>query len=387
MNDFSFIRLEPDFATARDTRLPSIADVSLYDYIQLLPDEHYVQITNVPDGISFSDNVQVLIVDCKDRQLADVTPRVMIKEFTDNRGKQQIVYEMYKLGVDFYKYPVFFKFIHTVSDHVWWSNPVIISNYEKQFTQRFVYKSYHEHAGIAYNIANLYQSIRLRCYFDGNDGTSSAKEYVTIDGIAMTSRLIDTEWEKYKFERINDFTYRRLNKMLSSDVIYSGGYRITNKNIIPSNERSGNSNFYPLDFKLAVDYSEFFDEGLQMFSVFHVTAHWPLAIVPIRVSHWIQIWITFNNFFHIGTGAVTVHNSLGLLVASYPTGLITGDKITFFPLGFTPAPGVYTITLPLGFALENTTGDTTSISWEVTVIADVVHEYDPADYDTDNDYL
>ena len=178
MNDYSFIRLEQTFDKAKNIGDSPIATIFYSDSIQLLPDETYVQITNTTLGISFDGNYQVLIVDCEGTELADITNRVAIEQFTDAAGLPQIKYELYKLGVDFYKEEVCLKFIHTVSNAVWYSNPIIISHYESNFVSRFDYMNYDGN--------NLMLSIGLRCWFETSDFESSSKEYTTIcvnDGV------------------------------------------------------------------------------------------------------------------------------------------------------------------------------------------------------------
>ena len=257
MNDLSFIRLETTFDKAKDTRNSPVSSIIYNDAIQLLPNKTYVQVSNLKDGISFDGNYQVLLVNCKNEQLADITTKIAIEQFTDANGVPQIKYELSNLGVDFYKQSVHFKFKHTVSDAVWYSNPVIVSYYQKEFVTRFDYMNY--------DGTDVMKSISLRCYFETNDAESSSKEYTSIDGRKVTSRLILTEFEKYKFDRIDNFTYRRLNAMLSSSIIYVNGHRMTDKVVSQSKERFADTNVFGIDFKIAVDYSEEFTAGLQVF--------------------------------------------------------------------------------------------------------------------------
>ena len=298
MNDYSFIRLEQTFEKAKNIGDSPIATIFYSDSIQLLPDEIYVQKTDTTLGISFDGNYQVLVVDCKGTELADITNKVAIEQFTDANGLPQIKYELYKIGVDFYKENVHLKFIHTVSSAVWYSNPIIISDYQNEFVTRFDYMNY--------DGSNLMLSIGLRCWFETNDFESSSKEYTTINGNKVTSRLILTEFEKYKFDRVDNFTYRRLNKMLTNSIIYVNGYRMTNKVVTASKERQGDSNVFPLDFKIAIDYNESFVNSYQVFEPLNYQLY-PIdnGIYTVTIPQ--PFLITFNRNVSITDNTLRAH--------------------------------------------------------------------------------
>jgi len=256
MNDYSFIRLKPTMLEAIDTRTVSIANIGYSDQVQLSPNEKYTQITNTTLGIAFDGNYAVYVCDCSGFILNDITSFVQISEFTDNKGTQQIAFTLDNIGFDYYKKQVLLKFVHTVSDYVWFSNLITITDYDLEKTTRFEYRDYSEFNGIAYNIANVYQSIRLNCEFIGNDSESKKSEYTSIDGIKVSSRLIETEFEKYLFPKIDNFTYRRLNKLLSHPVIYVNDYRVTDKQTIKASQHKGMTNIFEIDFNLAINYKE-----------------------------------------------------------------------------------------------------------------------------------
>ena len=265
MNDLSFIRLEDSFLKAKNTRNSPTASIIYNDAIQLLPNETYVQVTNTTNGISFDGNYRVEVVNCSEFVLADITDNVAIEQFTDANGVPQIKFEITNVGVDFYKKSVFLKFTHTVSNYRWYSNPIVITAYLSQYTTRFDYMNY--------DGTDIMRSIRLGCWFDVNDAESSSSQYTTINGKKVTSRLILTEFEKYKFDRIDNFTYRRLNNMLSNSVIYVNDYRMTDKVVTASKDRAGDTNNFMLDFKIAIDYSESYTSSLQIFEPLEVVLY------------------------------------------------------------------------------------------------------------------
>jgi len=256
MNDLAFIRLKPTLAEALDTRQSAYANLNYYFQIQLSTTGSYAQITNSKTNIAFDGNYSVYVCDLCGTELLDITAKVQISEFTDNKGKQQIRFVLNNIGTDFYKQPITLRFKHTVSDYVWYTNPITISDRDIEQTTRFDYRDYKEFDGIAYNRANNYQSIRLSCCFVGNDIESSSSEYTTLDGLKVNSRLIKTEYEKYFFPGIDNFTYRRLNCLLSHPVIYVNDYRVTNKQTIPAEDFIGATNITDLEFKLGINYNE-----------------------------------------------------------------------------------------------------------------------------------
>lgn len=288
MNDYSFLRLLPDFNKAKSESLPALATIGYFNQIQLSTTGTYLQITTTPEGIAFDGNYNVFIVDCDGNHLKDITSNVAISEFTDNNGVQQIAFEITYINQDFYYKTVFLKFVHTVSDYVWYSNAILISDYKLEETTRFDYRGFTEFNGIAYNNADFFQSIRLRCRFELNDSESTSGQYTTFDGLKVTSRLIETEFEKYIFEEIDNFTYRRLNKLLSHQVIYVNGNRITDKQTIASSEREGDTNLFNIEFKSAINYKETFTPAFQIHDELALTFYAPfgnytLAGLPLNI--------------------------------------------------------------------------------------------------------
>lgn len=264
MNDLAFIRLEPSLIAAKETNPSAFANIGYFNQIQLSPDEEYIQITNTKDGIAFDGNYAVFVCDCTGNELLEITDLVQIIESYDNRGKQQICFVISPIGVDFSNQLVLLKFIHTVSDSIWYSNLLTITNNRLFRTTRFDYKSYSELDGIAYDRFDKYQSIRLNCTFIGNDIESKSTGYISENGIKVTSRLIKTEFQKLIFLNVDNFTYRRLNSLLVSSVIYINDYRVTDKQTLASKDLFGQTNISTLDFKVAINYNEKLSDILKL---------------------------------------------------------------------------------------------------------------------------
>jgi len=296
MNDLSFIRLEPSLEKGRNTRPSPIADIFYENQIQLSPNEFYCQISNTKDGISFDGNYSVFVVDCCGNELRDITDRIQLTEFTFN-GFPQIKFEIAPIGFDFYMKPVLLRFKHTVSDAVWFSNPIVISDYQINNTSRFNYRNYKG----AEAIANVMQSIRLKCYFDTNDIESEITEYTQIDGLKVSGRAVKTEFEKYKFEEIDNFTFRRLNHVLTSNVVYINSNRSTNKQTIEAGERLGDSNVWEQDFTIPINYNDTFNDVPQLWGAFAVIDLIPSGIFTSQIP--VVANKVFNNKFSDVFGA------------------------------------------------------------------------------------
>lgn len=276
MNDLSFIRLEPNFNDAKYLRASTATTIFYNGQIILCPNQVYLQTTNTKLGIAFDGNFKVTIIDCNENELQNITSKVAINERTIN-GLPQIDFEIANIGTDYYSKNVYLKFEHTVSNYVWYSNPLQITNYFDATSSRFDYKNAND---------TYYQSITLKCFFSVNDAESTSSEYVTYQGKKVTSRLITTELEQYFFDSIDNFTYRRLNNLLSRNIVYINGNRITNKQTLPSKARAGDTNIFNLDFKVAIDYNDIFVEELQIFDDLLV-----ISTLPINLGTYTQISI------------------------------------------------------------------------------------------------
>jgi hypothetical protein len=338
MNDLSFLRLEPNFNDAKYTRASSASSIFYLGQIILKPNETYLQTTNTKLGIAFDGNYKVTVVDCVDKELLDITSKVAINERTIN-GLPQIDFEIVNIGVDFYAKKVYLKFEHTVSDYVWWSNAVNITNNFDTTCSRFDYK----------NATDTYfQSITLKCFFSVNDDDSNSSEYTTQYGKKITSRLINTEFEQYFFEKLDNFTFRRLNNLLRKNVIYINGNRVTTKQTLPSTGRTADTNVFNIDFKVPIDYNDTYDYGLQIFSEFALISKTPLGIYTLAtVGN--DIIGSFNRDLVLGTGTLTLFKDGSLFQTFTQTDIVVVDNtFTIDITGLIVANGEYYINFTNG---------------------------------------
>jgi hypothetical protein len=350
MNDLSFIRLEPNFNDAKYLRASTASKIFYNGQIILCPNQTYLQTTNTKLGIAFDGNFQVTIVDCNDNQLQDITANVAINERTI-AGLPQIDFEIANIGTDYYAKNVYLKFRHTVSNYVWYSNPLQITNYFDDISSRFNYKNAND---------TYYQSITLKCFFSVNDAESNSSEYVTYEGKKVTSRLITTELEQYFFDSIDNFTFRRLNNLLSRNIVYINGNRITDKQTVASKARAGDTNIFNLDFKVAIDYNDIFVEELQIFETLEIVEQSPLGFYSSLIPT--ELIGAFNRDITLGIGTLTIYKD-NVLFASFNQGDISvvGNEFTIDILGLLVDNGNYYINFTSGL-FNDVLGDTIAIT-------------------------
>ena len=258
--DYSFIRL----SKIEDSENPAISKINYSDCIQLATDEIYTQISNNSDGIAFDNDYSVFVVDCENTELLDITAKVDIYEFTDKNGINQVIFTIDSIGQDFGFNPLKLKFIKTTGSDVWYSNELIITDEFLEETTRFDYKSNGYFHGISYDIINVKQSIRLRCFFDRLDNETEVKDYYQITrGNTISTRALFKELSHYKFSTINPFVFRRINILLIHDIIYIDTFRMTNKTNVKGSERLGFSNLSEAEFSAFIDKSDVYISGLQ----------------------------------------------------------------------------------------------------------------------------
>lgn len=377
MNDYSFIRLEPTLEKAIYTRNSPVATIIKNDFVHLLPNETYLQTTSLKDGISFDGNYKVEIIDCLGAILKDITDNVAIEQFTDSNGIPQIHFEITNINADFYKKEVLFKFTHTVSDYVWYSNKLVITSYEANKTTRFDYIEYSE---------TKVKSIRLACWFERNDAESESSEYININGIKTTSRLVRTEYEHYLFDAIDNFTYRRLNHLLTSPIIYVNGYRMTNKVVVQSDDRKFDTNYFALKLKLALNYQEEFSYIYQIFEDLNVIELFPVNTGYYTTDINTNFFVNFNR--NISIFDATIRAKLykeGVYVSE--TEITALDNKLEFNFGYTFTNGEYNIIIDAN-KVKSTIGEVwqgfnSSTDWTFTIAG---AEYESTDYDN-TEYL
>ena len=251
--DYSFLRL----TKTENSENPAISKLNYSDCIQLATDELYTQISNNKDGISFDNDYSVFVVDCENTELLDITAKVDIYEFTDINGINQIAFTIDSIGKDFGFNYVKLKFSKTTGNDIWFTNEFVITNEFLEETTRFDYKQND-------SIIDVYQSIRLHCFFDRLDSETEIKDYYQITrGNTISTRALFKEKSFFKFATITPFVYRRINVLLINDIVYIDTFRMTNKTSVKGSERLGFSNLSEAEFSCFINQNDIYIAGLQ----------------------------------------------------------------------------------------------------------------------------
>lgn len=273
MEDYCFLRFIDNFDKAKSLGNNDLAKFKYDSQIHLNPTENYSIITNVNTGISFNNNFKVYLVNCDNDILNEITEKIFIEEFTHNEtGLKQCKIEILQLNLDYITDLVYIRLDHTIVGGIsYWSNPFIISEYDINETKRFDFKNYRNLDGTCYEVASIYQSIRLKCIKLKNTFTSTSESYTAMEGFKLTSSLTKTKFHEYLMEMNNDFIYDRMQYLLSHDIIYIDNIRITDKQTYENDDKYSNStNVSQNKFKVAVDVTDVYNYEYQIFEEFNV---------------------------------------------------------------------------------------------------------------------
>ena len=386
MVDYAFIRIKNNFLDAKNIADSPSAEIFEYGCIQIGTTDTILQITNVSGGISFGGNYQVHIVDCSNTELLDITNNVFIQEFTNDSGVNQIAFEVVNINKDFYRQDVYFRFTHTLSDAVYFSNPLNITDYEINKTVFFEYKNYTDFDGIGYTNSQKYQAIRLRMYFDIPIDESEVQNYFQVtQGNTISARVLEKLFYKYQVDYINSFTYTRLNKLLKHNVIYIDCVRLTDKPIVSSEDREGSTNWFTTNFIVAKDFNDTKQYDYQIYQGMQAVQFLPsgaytLANLPTDGK------ILFTTNITLNTGTITLYDSNDNIVGLFnETQLeVTDNRIDIGDItNLVLSNGVYYFHISEGLVSglgEDYIGINDNITWTFTVQNP---DYSSADYGTD----
>lgn len=272
--DKSFLRLVTDFSVAKSELMVNSQYV-YKDAIVISPTEIYTQISNSLTSIAFDDSYIVSLVDCQDNVMLDITDKVFINEFQDHKGIYQIAYEIAPIEQDFYFKKLFLRFEHTGSDLVVWSNAFICT--DSVHSVRLDFKSYSYYQGTSYEIANIYQSIRIASYYNLPSTKENTNIYTKLDGSIRRSRTTQALEYTYNVEHLDTFTFDRLSNALNSDLVYLNGVRFIVSENVQSDERQGVSNEFATTFKGQFDATDTYTPNYQIAPAFSIVSLTPFG--------------------------------------------------------------------------------------------------------------
>ena len=279
-----------------------MVEIDYYNQVHLSPLLPYFETTNVTAGASFDGNFKAEFIDTCGIVLKDITNFVTITEIVID-GLQQFYFELLPTLFDYYKDLVFIKITHfsvnILSNLVLFSSPFLISELNFDKTIRFDFKK---------NANNQYlDSYSIVGFFDQYDSEQQASEYVSLTGLKVSSRLIETEIEKYRIEAVNQLNYKTLNHILSREIVYINGKRITNKQTNTAQERYDVScNLQPYDFNVPINYKDVIDfTKFQTVPDFKITTTVPADNSTITGTVSLLV-LNFNANVIIGSGSFKI---------------------------------------------------------------------------------
>lgn len=352
MIDYSFLRFKRSFAEAKDIGDRAITEIFYHDYISLSPNETYAQITNVDGGISLDGGFTAEIIDCNENVLLDITNNIHTENITGVNGNNQLKIEIINIEQDFYKKKVFIRLNSNISDEKFTSNKLSITDYQNKETSYFQYKCYDNYKGIAYENANMFQSIRLKTYFDIPIDESEIESYFQISrNNTISARVLDKQFEQYKIDTINRFTYDRLNTVLKSDIVYIDGVRVTDKTAVESASMEGLSDFFTTDFTVSKNYDDTKEYEFQIYDKLRIIETAPQGAYTLAQISLVTSYAAFNHPIQLNTGTITLHDSNGVVIDSFTEADITTDVNEFNVLDMLDnivANGTYYVNISAG---------------------------------------
>ena len=306
--DYSFLKFYDSITESLNDTEFKDAGLTYFLSIQLSPSETYLQTTNYEGGLSFGGNFEAYIVDNCDNSLKDITANVFIEEFNNADGDVQNKIEIVSIGEDFFGRAVFIKLYHPVSGLSYYTRPVLITDNNLQKTFRFDYTNNQNLLGISYENALCTQSIRLMFKFSGFNNNSNVGGYYQISTAnTISTRLLKQISNSYIAERIDTYTFDRLQKLFEHDTIYIDNVRLTTNPILEAGERMGQTNLFSANFEAYINKSDTFTFAYQIFSGSSILGFTPTGsfVTGTTIT---EYGIDFSSVVEIGTGTVKVYD-------------------------------------------------------------------------------
>jgi len=215
-----------------DAPISSIYEVGFY---KQLPNETFVQTTNLEEDIFFSGSVKAELVTPCDVLVLDVTDKFDFIGKIDDNGIKQITFEFGSVGINEYTNPLLLKLTDLVNQNVYYSNILNIADYNQKQTIRIDYKN---------GTDEYMQSVRIaNGYFNDIDDEKQFSSYKTSEGLQVNYKETDSLFDVFAFDRMDIATYRRLSELFNSDVLFINGIGYTLKEF-SKETRVGQTNWF-----------------------------------------------------------------------------------------------------------------------------------------------
>lgn len=386
--DNSFIRLYDTLSDALSHGDLKTTQLAYYNSIQLSPNEVYLHLTNRDSDISFQGDYMVEAIDTCGTVLADITSNVFIEEFTDSNGINQCAIEYVHIGQDFYGRAVILRFTHTISNVVYYTNPIKITDKRIEKTIRFDYSDFEDKEGFCYTVAPFKQSIRIYCEYLSPENKSEAGSYYQIsNGNTISTRKLKKRIHNYTCENIDLHAYNALDSLFNHSEIYIDGQKVTDSPMISEDGRKGYSNLFGVNFSLYKN-EETFLSGFQIFGGVELINLSPLGFYTLATVP-TSLIVTFNTSININNGNLRIYNSSNSIVYVFNQDdiILSGsNQLTIDITGLITLNDSYYIKFDsglvsiIGVDFEGINDETT---WSFTVTSG---QYDNTEYDN-NEYL
>ena len=385
--DYSFLKLYNTIDNALNDTEFKDAGLSYFLSIQLSPKETYLQITNSPTNLTFSSNFSAYVVDGCDNVLKDISSHVFMEDFIDAKGITQSKIEIVNIGQDFFGRAVFVKLVALDSNVVYYTRPIKITDKDIEKSYRFDYTNNLNMYDMSYEIALATQSIRLVFKFTGYKNDSEVGEYYQISSKnTISTRFLKKISNNYSVERIDTYTFDRLQWLFEHDTIYIDNNRLTTNPVLDPGDRIGQSNLFGASFNGFINKDDQFIFVYQIFGGLVLSSYNPLGLY--LTGYTIEaLSIDGNVPLTLNTGSLSVYKSDATLVHTFTESdmLINGTSQLKIISTSTPVEnlenGSYYVTLTAGVVtgLDSlNTAITDNDTWTFTITA--------GDW-SDNDFL
>lgn len=350
-----------------DAPISSIYEVGFY---KQLPNETFVQTTNLDEDIFFSGSVKSELVTPCDVLVLDVTDKFDFIGFVDDNGIKQITFEFGAVGINEYTNPLLLKLTDLVNGNVYYSNILNITDYNQKQTIRIDYKN---------GTDQYMQSVRIaNGYFNDIDDEKQFSSYKTSEGLQVNYKETDSLYDVFAFDRMDNATYRRLSELFNSDVLFINGIGYTLKEF-SKEARAGQTNWFNAKAvfnKTKARYSW----SLQLSKLVVTNRYVPHLAVTTLANLNDQFSVTFNKNINIlPTSKIKLYKNSIFVHEVTPT--VNDNVLEIDFSGYTFENGNYDVTIANGDVI-NFIGYGLG-EWSFSVVAE---DYDSNDYDS-NDYL
>jgi len=251
--DYSFVKFYKSLADAVQNENQPIVDRSLMrtGFLPVPTKKTIAQTTNSDTNISFVGDIQVDLVDSCGTVVLNVDDKFYYNSFQDANGIFQINWEFGYVNQDFYTKPLHIKITDTSNQNVWFSNAILVTDYNSHLFLEAVYWSDKKIFGISYDLTSGYkQRVFIRNAFDNTpQGKYSQGSYTQTNGREVNFNAIITDLNQYIFDSIDKFMDTRIKRMFAHpNLVLNGQFHTVNLATYKTAERLGNSNLMKAEF-------------------------------------------------------------------------------------------------------------------------------------------